>query len=99
MSTQLYTSYSQGVRGRVVIQDSTCTVRVTLTYVDTLTMGGGGRVVILGLSDIHKYSDKGGGGRGYRIIISGQYMYCRSYSGFQNEQLIKHGTTGRHSQG
>ena len=47
-----------------------CTVRVTLTYVDTLTRGGeGGRVVFRVLyaccqsySDISGYSDKGGGG-------------------------------------
>ena len=51
------------------------TVRVTLTYADTLTGGGGGvRVVIRVLyaycqsySDIHGYSDKGG--EGGRVVI------------------------------
>ena len=62
-----------GEGGRVVIRIlyayCTRTVRVTLTYADTLARGGeGGRVVIRVLyaycqsySDLRRYSDKGGG--------------------------------------
>ena len=64
----------------------TRTVRVTLTYADTLIRGGeGGRVVIRVLyaycqsySDIRGYSDKGG--EGGRVVIRVLYAYCQSYS-------------------
>ena len=66
------------------------TVRVTLTYADTLTKEGGLRVVIRVLyaycqsySDLRGYSDKGG----IRVVIRVLYVYCQSYSGVHGGQL------------
>ena len=61
----------------------TRTVRVTLTYADTLTRGGGEggnpRTVRVcqSYSDLRGYSDKGGG---MRVVIRVLYAYCQSYS-------------------